>query len=194
MKVKYKETAAGGLAVTSSNAEDRTLLLREGASPTLEPFARAEADPQVMEYFPSCRRRAERRLRTADAEHFDRHGYGLLRSSAGRLGAVHRFVGLQTVPFREHFTPAVEVGLASRADAWDGPDGPKPPSRDGVRFGEAGLARSSPLRPAVNERSQAVMRKLGMHATRPRLQPPRMPDPPLAPHFSTHSVLYPAAG
>ena len=165
------------------------LLLREWRDDDLEPFAALNADPQVMEYFPSVQTREQsdafvHRI----AGHFDRHGYGLwavelLDGSAPFVG----FVGLQVVPFETHFTPAVEVGWRLAQHAW-GRGYATEAARAAMEFGfgEAGLAEIVSITAAVNERSQRVMRKLGMHRDPAGdFDHPRMPEPPLR-----HHVLY----
>jgi RimJ/RimL family protein N-acetyltransferase len=140
------------------------LVLRGWRDADRGPYAAMNADPRVMEHFPGTMSRAE-----SDAHvdricgHFDERGYGLwaveVPGEAGFIG----FVGLSVPRFEAHFTPAVEVGWRLAAEWW-GRGYAAEAAREAVRFGfaDAGLAEIVSFTPPVNERSQAVMRRLGM--------------------------------
>jgi RimJ/RimL family protein N-acetyltransferase len=165
------------------------LVLREWRAADRTPFAAMNADPRVMEHFPATQTRAESDA-FADriAAHFDEHGYGLWAveprdGSAGFLG----FVGLQHVSFAAPFAPAVEIGWRLAYDAWGrGYATEAARAALGYAFGEAALDEVVSFTTVANERSQAVMRKIGL-----RRDPagdfdhPRVDDPRIRPH-----VLY----
>lgn len=96
------------------------LLLREWQDADLEPFARINADPEVMRFFPEpMSRDASDRLVARIREHFAEHNYGLwavqvIADDAGEPTPSENtcigFIGLSTAAFQAHFTPAVEIG------------------------------------------------------------------------------------
>ena len=113
------------------------LVLRGWREPDREPYAAMNADPRVMEHFPGTMTRAESDAHVdAIAEHFAARGYGLW---------------------------AVEVGWRLATFAW-GRGYATEAAREALRFGfeEAGLAEIVSFTAPVNERSRAVMRRIGM--------------------------------
>jgi len=147
------------------------------------------ADPRVMEHFPSTQTREQSdAMVDRIAAHFAEHGYGLwavepLDGSATFVG----IVGLQHVAFEAHFTPAVEIGWRLAHHAW-GKGYATEAARAAVAFAfdEPALGELVSMTTVDNERSRAVMRRLGM-----RRDPaddfvhPRMTDPRIRRH-----VLY----
>ena len=87
------------------------LLLRRWREDDVEPFARMNADPVVMEHFPSLLTREQSAAMVERIErHLDAEGFGLWAVEVPAVAPFIGFVGLQRVPFEAHFTPAVEVG------------------------------------------------------------------------------------
>jgi RimJ/RimL family protein N-acetyltransferase len=127
-------------------------------------FAEMNADPRVMEHFAGTMPPAQSDAH-ADriGEHFAEHGFGLwaveVPGEAGFIG----FVGLAVPRFEAHFTPAVEVGWRLAAEWW-GRGYATEAAREALRFGfeEAGLAEIVSFTVPANERSRAVMRRIGM--------------------------------
>lgn len=141
------------------------LLLRTWRDSDRAPFAAMNADPRVMEYFPSTQT-PEQTDAFVDriTAHFARRGYGLWAIEP-RDGAADfvGFVGLQEVSFAAHFTPAVEIGWRLAREAW-GRGYATEAAREALRFGldDAGLDEVVSFTIPANERSQAVMRRIGM--------------------------------
>jgi ribosomal-protein-alanine N-acetyltransferase len=157
------------------------LALREWRDSDREPFAAMNADPRVMEHFPSLQTREESDATVERINaHFDQQGYGLwaveLRDgSAGFVG----FVGLQHVPFEAHFTPAVEIGWRLAHQAWGkGYATEAARAATAYAFDGAGLDELVSMATVANERSRAVMRKIGMtHDPAEDFDHPRVSDP-----------------
>jgi RimJ/RimL family protein N-acetyltransferase len=166
------------------------LLLRRWRAADAEPFARINADPQVMEYFPATLSRAESDELVARIERsFDEHGYGLWAVEVPGLLPFAGFVGLiaQRDP-TYHFAPAVEVGWRLAREAWGrGIASEAAAASLEFAFDQLGVEEIVSFTTAGNERSQAVMKRLGMHRdpTEDFLHPSIDPADPLAPH-----VLY----
>ncbi len=99
--------------------ETPRLVLRPWRDEDRGPFAALNADPAVMEHFPSTLTRAESDA-FADriAAHLDEHRWGLwaveLKRGAGFIG----FTGLAAPRFEASFTPCVEVGWRLAAAHW----------------------------------------------------------------------------
>ncbi len=93
---------------------------------------------------------------------FETHGFGLwaveLRSQPGLLG----FAGLVWQTFDAAFTPAVEVGWRFARAAW-GHGYATEAGRAALQFGfdKLGFDEIVSMTTRTNERSQAVMRRLG---------------------------------
>jgi RimJ/RimL family protein N-acetyltransferase len=138
------------------------LLLRPWREQDREPFAALNADPEVMEYFPSTLTRAESDAFVDRVEaHFAEHGYGLW---VAEVDGVHAgFVGLQTVTFPASFAPAVEVGWRLARPYWG-----RGLASEGARaaldfaFDEEGLDHVVSFTAVDNTRSWQVMERVGM--------------------------------
>lgn len=140
------------------------LRLRPWREADLAPFAAINADPVVMEHFPSV---LERASSDAMAEriggHFDRHGYGLWAVEVPDVAAFIGFIGLAIPRFTASFTPCVEVGWRLARRYW-GLGYATEGARAAVAFGfaEAGLEEIVSFTVPANRRSLAVMERLGM--------------------------------
>jgi RimJ/RimL family protein N-acetyltransferase len=140
------------------------LVLRGWRASDRAAFAAMNADPRVMEHFPGTMTRAESDAH-ADRidEHFREHGFGLWVVEVPGETEFAGFVGLAVPRFEAHFTPAVEVGWRLAAASW-GRGYATEAACEAVRFGfeDAGLAEIVSFTAPANERSRAVMRRIGM--------------------------------
>ena len=95
------------------------LLLRAFLDEDREPFARMNADPRVVEYFPAPLDRDQSdALVDRIAGHWTDDGFGLWAVQRLDDGTFIGFTGLSAPSFEAHFTPAVEVGWRLAPDAW----------------------------------------------------------------------------
>ena len=164
-------------------------VLRSWTDAHLEPFAALNADPAVMEHFPSLLSRVDS---DALAQRIDAfltdNGWGLWAVEVRDSGRFAGFTGLSPVGFTAHFTPAVEVGWRLAAWAW-GHGYATEAAREALRIGfdEVGLNEIVSFTSVTNVRSQAVMQRLGMtHNPADDFNHPALPgDSPLRRH-----VLY----
>jgi ribosomal-protein-alanine N-acetyltransferase len=91
--------------------ETERLVLRRWREEDREPFARLNADLEVMAYFPRPLSRQESdELATRIEDGFERDGFGLWAVEVRASGTFVGFTGLSVPGFESHFTPAVEVG------------------------------------------------------------------------------------
>ncbi len=95
------------------------MILREWEDKDLEPFARMNADPVVMEHLPRVLGiKASTRHMAEFQKHFDKHGYGLYVLELKDSGEFVGFVGLDHVGFKASFTPAVELAWRLDYEYW----------------------------------------------------------------------------
>jgi RimJ/RimL family protein N-acetyltransferase len=159
--------------------ETERLLLRDWRSQDREPFARMNADPRVMEFFPATLPAAEtdaglERVRA----HLARHGFGWWAAELKESGAFIGFIGLAVPYFEAHFTPCVEIGWRLAAEYW-GRGLATEGARAALRYGfeELGLSEIVSFTTVTNVKSRRVMEKLGMtHDPADDFDHPRIPE------------------
>lgn len=143
----------------------KRLILRPWSEKDLEPFAKLNADPRVMQYFPSVLNRNEsydfaRRI----IANFEAQGWGLWAVSVPGVADFIGFIGLAKPSFEAHFTPAVEVGWRLAFDHWGqgyATEGAKAALEYG--FETLQLPEIVSFTAAQNTRSIRIMEKIGMH-------------------------------
>jgi RimJ/RimL family protein N-acetyltransferase len=140
------------------------LIMRRWRESDREPFAAMNADPEVMEHFPSPLTRVESDAFVDKIEWgFDEYGYSLWALEVRKTGDFIGFAGLLLQTFEAPFTPAVEVGWRLARHAW----GHGYATEAGARalehgFTEVGLEEIVSMTAVRNVRSRAVMERLGM--------------------------------
>lgn len=140
------------------------LVLRRWRDSDRDPFAALNADPEVMEHFPSTLDRAES---DAMIDRIDAHiagsGWGLWAVERACDGAFLGFTGLAVPRFNSHFTPAVEVGWRLARHAWGhGYATEAAHAALDYAFNELALAEVVSFTVPTNVRSRAVMERIGM--------------------------------
>ena len=118
-----------------------------------------------MEHFPSVRSFEESLANySAILQHFATYGWGLWATEVINVAPFIGFIGLNTVEFDAPFTPAVEIGWRLNVDHWG-----KGYATEGAlatlayAFTTAKLDELVAFTATTNMRSQAVMKKIGMH-------------------------------
>ena len=140
------------------------LLLRRWRESDRAPFAALNADPEVMRYFRGSLDRAGSDAFVDRIEKgFDELGYGLWAAEVRARNEFIGFVGLARQTYEAPFTPAVEVGWRLARTAW-GHGYATEAARVALDFGftAVGLGEIVSVTTRRNERSQAVMARLGM--------------------------------
>lgn len=144
----------------------KRLVLRQWQEKDLEPFAKLNADPRVREYFPSLMTREESdELAHRFSRHIEQSGWGFWAAALIETGEFIGFIGLEKVPFQAPFTPAVEIGWRLAFEYWGkgyATEGAKAALRYG--FEKLHLREIVAFTVPTNLRSQAVMKKIGMHS------------------------------
>lgn len=140
------------------------LLLRRWRDGDREPFAAMNADPVVMEYFPSVQDRAASDALVDRVEAtFEQRGWGLWAVERLDTGAFAGFVGLNPVPDDFPSAPGVEVGWRLAREHWGhgfAPEGGRAALQ--VAFEGVGLDEVVSFTTVANERSRRVMTKIGL--------------------------------
>lgn len=150
--------------MTVPRLETERLILREFLDRDREPFARMNADPRVMEHFPSLlSREASDALVDRIGQRWEEDGIGLWALQLRGNGAFIGFTGITPPRFEAEFTPAFEVGWRLAVDAW-GHGYATEAAREALRYGFEGRGLDEILSWTVpaNVRSRAVMERLGM--------------------------------
>lgn len=140
------------------------LLLRRWTAGDLEPFAALNADPDVMEHFPSVMTAQETGLMVARIEPtFEEHGFGLFAVELKSTNTFIGFCGLSVPYIDAPFMPAVEVGWRLGKEHW-GNGYTTEAARAAMNhgFGTAGLDEIVSFAIPANQRSLRVMERLGM--------------------------------
>ncbi len=139
-----------------------------------------------MAQFPARLTRAESEFVLDQIElGFDAHGFGIWCVETLDDETFLGITGLSTVPFTEHFTPAVEIGWRLLPTAW-GQGYATEAARAVLAHGftESGLPEIVSFASKTNTRSIAVMARLNMHHDPDGdfLHPLMDESHPLAPH------------
>ena len=140
------------------------LLLRPWRPEDREPFARLNADAEVMEFFvsPLSREASDAFADRVESGFADR-GFGPWAVEEIETGTFIGFAGLLHQSFEAAFTPAFEIGYRLARPAW-GRGYATEAARAAVRHGFecAGLTEIVSMTATSNLRSRAVMGRLGM--------------------------------
>lgn len=193
------EALAGKIAVANGLSENQSsrsltpaaqrMVLRHWRPEDRAPFAVMNADPAVMEHFPSALSRAESDAAVDRIEaHFTKHGFGLWAVEIPGVTAFAGFIGLSIPGFEAHFTPCVEVGWRLAREYW-GKGYATEGARAAVRFGfeQLGLIEIVSFATLANARSRRVMERIGMrHSSADDFDHPPLP----AGHPMRRHVLY----
>jgi ribosomal-protein-alanine N-acetyltransferase len=140
------------------------LLLRNWRESDRAPFAALNADPAVMEHFPSTLTREESDALFDRAQsHIELHGFGPWAVEIPGVTEFAGFIGLAIPSFEAPFSPTVEVAWRLAHAHWG-----KGYATEGARaaldfaFTQLGLAEVVAFTIPRNLRSIAVMKRLGM--------------------------------
>ena len=140
------------------------LILRRPRASDREPFARINADPWVMEFFPATLTREESdALMDRIEAHHAQHGFSWSAAELRETGEFIGFIGLAVPRFDAAFTPCVEVGWRLAAGHW-GRGLATEGARAVVKYGfeDLGLKKIVSFTTVGNLRSRRVMEKIGM--------------------------------
>jgi len=155
------------------------LLLRRWRESDREPFQALNADPRVMEFFPSTLSPEESDQAIARVERdFDLHGFSFYAAEFTETQTFIGFVGISIPSFDAPFMPAVEIGWRLAYDYWG-----RGLATEGARavvchaFETLKLPSLVSFTVPTNLRSRRVMETIGMvHDPASDFDHPRLPQ------------------
>lgn len=141
------------------------LILRPWRQEDYAPFAELNADSRVMEHFPQLfSREASDHAAKKMQEFLEEKGWGLWAVTIPDIAEFIGYIGLNEVTFTAHFTPAIEIGWRLAFDYWGkgyATEGAKAALKYG--FEVLDLSEIVSFTAVHNQRSRAVMERIGMH-------------------------------
>lgn len=153
------------------------LLLRQWQDVDYAPFARINADPQVMQFMLGC---LDEKASNASADKFrqliEEHGWGMWAVEHQATATFIGFVGLYQTRAAVPCLPCVEIGWRLASEHW-GKGYATEAARAVLHFGFTTLQLPEivAFTAVINQRSQAVMERLGMQRDCHTFQHPSVP-------------------
>ncbi len=130
----------------------------------LDDFAKMNADPAVMEFFPSALSREETEgFISRLIAHYDKYGHCYFATEVKETEDLIGFIGLAYQTYESHFTPAVDIGWRLKKSAWS-----LGYATEGAQrclehaFDDLGLTSVFSTCTISNARSENIMKKIGM--------------------------------
>lgn len=144
--------------------ETERLILRRWRPSDLKPFAALNADPRVMEHFPSTLTEDETALMIQSLEdRFDKNGFSFWAAELKATQEFIGFVGLNRPGYETPFTPCVEVGWRLAYEHWGKGYAPEAALATlEYGFEKMNLDEIVSFTSESNLNSQRVMQKIGM--------------------------------
>jgi len=145
--------------------ETDRLRLRQWRQADFGPFAEMNTDPRVMEFFPAVLPRSESDAMAQRCHALiAKQGWGLWATELKATGEFVGFVGLNTTSPELPFAPCVEVGWRLAFRFWgNGYATEAGRAALHVAFRCLGQSEVVSFTAVGNDRSRAVMKRLGMH-------------------------------
>lgn len=141
------------------------LILRPWKKEDFPLFAELNADPRVMEFFPSVLTKEQSdTFAETILKNIELRGWGLWAVSVPQVSDFIGFIGLSEPSFKAHFTPAIEVAWRLVFDYWGNgyaPEGALAVLKFG--FENLNLKEIVSFTSHLNKKSIRVMQKIGMH-------------------------------
>lgn len=141
------------------------LILRPFRESDREPFARLNADPRVMQYFPSTLTRDQSDTLVDQLhEHFETRGFGPWAIELPQIDGCIGVAGLAVPGFNSHFTPCVEIAWRLASEHWaQGYAQEAAQAAVHTAFVHLELKQVVSFTATDNQRSRRVMQRLGMN-------------------------------
>lgn len=151
--------------IPMTTIQTRRLILRPWKESDLVPYAVLNADPRVMEFFPSTLSHEEsERQALLMMKEIKENGFGFWATEIPGMAPFIGWIGLRKVDFSAHFTPAVEIGWRLAYKHW-GHGYAMEGARACLQYGFdiLKLKEIVAFTALDNKRSQRVMQQIGMH-------------------------------
>lgn len=153
-----------GKRVKTIELETARLKLRQWKKEDYEAFAKLNADPKVMEYFPNPLTQTQsNEMATKIETLMKKKGWGFWAVEVKSSGKFIGYVGLHEPSHALPFTPCVEIAWRLSKESW-GKGYATEAAKEALRFGFETLALDEILSftAVINQPSRAVMERLGM--------------------------------
>lgn len=129
-----------------------------------EPYAKMNADVEVMKYFPSTKTKEETFAQVKRFQkHFTDFGFTFFAVDVLETKKFIGFIGMINTSFEAHFTPCVEIGWRLQTASWGfgyATEGAKRCLEYG--FNQLNFKEIYAITPLKNKNSENVMLKIGM--------------------------------
>lgn len=152
------------------------LIARDWRDDDLLPFAQLNADPRVMQYFPSCLSQTESDAAAARMHGLiAQQGWGCWAIEEQASGRFIGFVGLNVPSSELPFSPCTEISWRLAREFW-GKGYATEAAQGALKFGFTQLQLSEivSFTSIHNHASEAVMRRLGMIRDEQNFQHPKV--------------------
>ena len=129
-----------------------------------EPYAKMNADKEVMEFFPNTKtKKASFEQVTRFQKHFTDFGFTFFAVDVLETKEFIGFIGMINTNFKADFTPCVEIGWRLQKKFWGFGYATEGAKRCLVYgFNELGFNEIVSITPLKNIKSEKVMQKIGM--------------------------------
>ena len=172
----------------ATELETERLILRQWKDEDLTPFAKINADPEVMAYYPDILNEEESNAMADKIKDLiTEHSWGFWAVETKQENNFIGFVGLHIPTHDLPCTPCVEVGWRLAKEYW-GKGYATEAARESLRFAfeELALGEVFSFASIANKKSWAVMERLNMNDTGENFEHPILP----AGHPFREHVLY----
>lgn len=166
---------------TAPTIETQRLILRQWRTADKEPYAALNADPDVMEHFPSALTRSQSdEMVDVMASVLAEKGRGLWATEVKATATFIGFIGLSVPRFETAFTPCVEIGWRLAKHAWGhgyAPEGATAVLAYGFDHVDLPNDEIVSFTTEANAKSRRVMEKIGLvHDAARDFDHPLLPD------------------
>ena len=147
--------------------ETLRLILRQWRQSDAQPYVKLNADPDVMEYFPSIKTPGET-LAQIDriSDYIDQKGFGFFAVERKDNRQLIGFTGVCEPGFNAHFTPCIEIGWRLSKENWgQGFATEAALACLDFGFGKLQFSEIYSFTSIHNNRSEKVMQRIGMNKT-----------------------------
>jgi len=154
------------------------LIMRQWRKADRPPFAKLNADPRVMQYFPDLlNKKMSDAMVDRLSDHIAQRGWGLWALEEKQSGDFIGFVGLHVPVVVLPFSPCVEIGWRLARDYW-GKGYAIEAAKAALNFGfdQVNLDEVVSYTPVNNLRSRAVMLRLQMQESSDQFEHPSIAD------------------
>lgn len=159
--------------------QSNRLGFRDWLASDIKIMSEINVDPTVMEFFPALQSEKEtlefiERMQSQLKE----KGFCYFAVDKLETNEFIGFIGLSEQNFEADFTPCIDIGWRIRVEEWNNGYATEGAKRClEYAFHDLGIKKINSIAPLINVRSEAVMKKIGMHKVKNFIHP-RLHDTP----------------